>query len=78
MTLHKTQDTEKQDCTSQSCSRCFPIHLRFGYVDCIILCLNVVSSLQEFDFIFFILSVLISMYIFPPEDGHKTETCSGY
>jgi hypothetical protein len=19
-----------------------------------------------------------AMYIFPPEDGHKTETCSGY
>jgi hypothetical protein len=23
-------------------------------------------------------TLLISMYIFPPEDGHKTETCSGY
>jgi hypothetical protein len=24
------------------------------------------------------LSLLISMYIFPLEDGHTTETCSGY
>jgi hypothetical protein len=23
-------------------------------------------------------TLLISMYIFPPEDGHKTETYSGY